>query len=254
MGQYQRWLHYQEIDRRLRSELEALESELATLQQSMTDHPVIKTSSSNGEASAEQAAPQTQNIVIRALDSSLKDHSPTSGKTFHEAENLPAHLPFAPTTTNGFHEQEATSSNSPITSTGNPMQPKTDETISPPLMNWGALPNFGPYEIEEASPVVQQPGAPSTPHPDMALLPEDMPTFINEHTGTDPQFGLPWWLRSKEPDAPVQETTGRPASIEPEPARTDHLVQRWMERREHLSPQSSDTSTREKPEEGMLDE
>ena len=253
MGQYQRWLHYQEIDRRLRSELEALERELATLQQSMSDPPVMKTSASNGEASAGQAAPQTQNFVIRALDSSLKDHSSTPGKTFHEAENLPAHLPLAPTT-NGFHEQQAASSDSPVTSTGNPVQPKADESISPPLMNWGALPNFGPHEIEEASPVAQRPEVPSTPHPDTMLLPEDMPTFINEHTRTDPQLGLPWWLQSKESDAPAQETTGRPASVEPEPARTDRLVQRWMERREHLSPQSPGTSTREKPEEGMLDE
>lgn len=253
MGQYQRWLHYQETDRRLRSELEALERELATLQQSMSDHHVMKTSSSNSEAAARQADPQTHNIVIRALDSSLKDHSSTSGKALDEAGNQAAHLPLA-STTNGFHEQQAASSDSPVTSTGNPMQPKADESISPPLMNWGALPNFGPPEIEEASPVMEQPGAPATLHPDTVLLPEDMPAFINEHARTDSQPELPWWLRSKESDAPVQETTGRPASVEPEPARTDRLVQRWMERREHLSPQSPGTSTREKPEEGMLDE
>lgn len=255
MGQYQQWLHYQEIDRLLRADLEALETEFVAFQQLMQDHPMMKTSSSNGEASTGQAALQARNIVIRALDSSLNGYSSTVGEGLHEAGNMPAHLPLThSTTTNGFHEQQTASSNSAISSTGNPMQPKAGETISPPLMNWGALPNFGPHEIEASSPLMQQQGIPATPHPEIVLLPEDMPTFIDEHARTDPQLGLPWWLRSKASEAPAHRTAGTPASIDSEPTRTNQLVQRWMERREHLSPQSPDTTANGKPEEGMLDE
>jgi hypothetical protein len=54
MGQYQQWLHYQEINKRLGAEVEALEAELAELQQcldrlgqqyevvSLTDNPIIQ--------------------------------------------------------------------------------------------------------------------------------------------------------------------------------------------------------------------
>lgn len=255
MGQYQLWLHYQEVDRLLRADLEALETELAAFQHFMQDHPTMKTSSSNGEASTGQAALQARNIIIRVLDLSLNQYNSTAGEALHGAGNVPAHLPLShSTTTNGFHEQQTASSNSAITSTANTMQPKADETISPPLMNWGALPNFGPHEIEGASPAMQQQGVPLTPHPEILLLPEDMPTFIDEHARTDPQLGLPWWLQSKASEAPAQRTAGTPASIDSEPTRTNQLVQRWMKRREHLSPQSSDTSANEKPEEGMLDE
>jgi hypothetical protein len=256
MGQYERWLHYQEVDRQLRAELEALETELASFQRSMQDHPTIKTSSSNSEASTGQAALQTQNIVIRALDWSLNGYSSTADDALHEAGTMPAHLPLAhSTTTNGYNnEQQTANSNSAITSTANAMQPKVDETISPSLMNWGALPNFGPNEIEGASPAMEQPGVPSTLHSENVLLPEDMPTFIDEHAQTDPQPGLPWWLRSKAFEAPVQRTAGGPAPIDPEPTRTNRLVQRWMKRREHLSPQSPEVPANGKPEEGMHDE
>ena len=255
MGQYQRWLHYQEVGRHLRAALEALETELTTLQQLMQDHPMMKTSSSNGEASTGQAALQTQNIIIRALDASLNGYSSTSDHALHEAGNPSVHLPFASSTTiNGFNEQQIATSNSALTSTGNPIQPKGADTISPPLMNWGALPNFGPHEIEGATPVTQQQGVPLTPHPEIVLLPEDMSAFIDEHARTDPQLGLPWWLRSRTPGVPAQRTAGRPASIDSEPALTDQQVQRWMERREHLSPQSPDAPVDGKPEEGMLDE
>jgi hypothetical protein len=54
MGQYQQWLHYQEIDKRLSAQVEALEAELAQLQECLdqldqqqevvllTDNPIIQ--------------------------------------------------------------------------------------------------------------------------------------------------------------------------------------------------------------------
>jgi hypothetical protein len=57
MGQYQQWLYYQEVDRRLRADLEALESELAQIQEQLCtlEHTILP----------------TDNIIIRALAASL---------------------------------------------------------------------------------------------------------------------------------------------------------------------------------------
>ena len=66
----------------------------------------------------------------------------------------------------------------------------------------------------------------------MHLLPEDMFAFFEEHSQTDPQIELPWWLRkitiiSKEDDS------SKP--IDQESIRTNRLVQRWVERWGHQS-------------------
>lgn len=254
MGQYQQWLHYQEVDRRLRAELEALETELAHLQDSMHDHPLTREASSNGEVSTGQATLQTKNIIIRALASSLNGYASTSGEALQQAGNLTPHLsPGYSAAANGSNEQKAADSNFQLISTGGAMPPP-GETISPILMNWGRLPNFGPQEMEEASPVMERQAVPATPHPEIVLLPEDMLAFFDEHAQTEPQLELPWWLRDKTIGAPAHAAAGTPASIDQERMRTNQLVRRWMERRGQLSPQTPDPAPGEKPEEVAHDE
>ncbi len=64
---------------------------------------------------------------------------------------------------------------------------------------------------------------------------EDMSVYFDEHTMTDPQLELPWWLR---------KITGQPAGVEhengseidPGSVRTNKLVQRWIDRWGKQSP------------------
>src|SRR5947209_17791506 len=74
MGQYQQWLHFQEVDRHLRAELESLENELLLLQDRMR---------MPGEA-----APQAENSILRALSEQLS----RQGEMQEQASNgvLPA--------------------------------------------------------------------------------------------------------------------------------------------------------------------
>src|SRR5947209_19331739 len=66
MGQYQQWLYYQEVDRRLRTDLEALETELTRNQEQLY--------------TLEQTIPPIENIIIRALAASLNRQSTNSGE------------------------------------------------------------------------------------------------------------------------------------------------------------------------------
>jgi hypothetical protein len=65
MGQYQKWLHYQEIDRHLRAQLETLEAELA--QQQSRLHIL--------EQEEGQLAPLPDNPVIQALAAQLQGNN-----------------------------------------------------------------------------------------------------------------------------------------------------------------------------------
>lgn len=79
MGQYQQWLLAQEIDRRLKAEVETLETELLYLKDRI--------------AILEQAAPQTENVILRALQAYLRGQvgveSGWSGLPSPETPRLP---------------------------------------------------------------------------------------------------------------------------------------------------------------------
>jgi len=190
MGQYQQWLYYQEVDRRLRADLEALESELAQIQEQLR--------------TLEQTIPLTDNTIIHALAASLSGQYRTQ------------------------RSSESTSSEFSDAATDSPL-----ETISPALYGWGRLPNFGPQDMQVTCPPDRVPlshpenSVPLTPHPEMALLPEDMVAFFNAHDQTDPQLELPWWLSKIAASANGAQRT---RSIDNESIRTNHLVQRWRER------------------------
>jgi hypothetical protein len=61
MGQYQEWLLAQEIDRRLKSEVEALETEILYLKDRVTI--------------LEQTVPETENIILQALLAYLRSQA-----------------------------------------------------------------------------------------------------------------------------------------------------------------------------------
>lgn len=188
MGQYQQWLHFQEVDRRLRVDLEALEVELAQVQEQL--HTL------------KQNIPLSDNIIIRALAASLDDRSAPSDEP---AEHL---------------------SGSTSSSTSDAATNQSPETISPALYAWAELPNFGSQNIQEPFSNSDS-SVPLTPHPEMALLPEDMVTFFDEHEQTEPQLELPWWLSKIVTSA---NGTHRASPIDKESMRTNYLVQRWQER------------------------
>jgi hypothetical protein len=241
MGQYQQWLHYQEVDRRLRAELETLETELAHLQGSIHENPQAIQSSSNGEMLHEQPALQMHNTIIRLLASGLTQHAST-GQAGNAFSNDPL---MHSVDKNGVHEQ-VVPLNHDLTSTGEDRPFSNGETISATLMSRGRLPNFGPPESQEDSSAIEQHREAATPHPEIVLLPEDMQAFFDEHFQTDPQHEIPWWLRNVAP--------GTSVSIDPESMRTNRLVQRWLERRRQLSPQPPDAPAPVKPEEDTHDE
>ncbi len=168
MGQYQQWLQYQEIHRHLSTQVEALEAELAKLQEyldrleqqykvaSFSDNPIMQALVAHSRS---QPIPPNDNVK-----STLETHTP-----------------------------------SVISSD------QSGDTISTALRSWGGLPNFELYEIKEPFPVDHQ--SPSfINHSEIELLPEDMIAFFDEHEQTDPQLELPWWLRKITVSSKDQQT------------------------------------------------
>ncbi len=194
MGQYQQWLHYQEIDRRLRATLDALEQELGQIE-----------SQSNGSP---QPAIPFANPIISALSAYI-------------ATSSNGHAP---------PQDDTDTCNSSPTGHGQASN-GSSETISAALLHWGELPDFVPPGLHPSNQYEIVPSL-SIDHPEIELLPEDMFAFFEEHSQTDPQIELPWWLRkitiiSKEDDS------SKP--IDQESIRTNRLVQRWVERWGHQS-------------------
>ena len=143
------------------------------------------------------------------------------------------------------NEQTIANSDAAATSTATASHGST-ETISPALFGWSRLPNFGPQDIQQPLPNtdVDKP-LPSHPHLEMDLLPEDMAAFFDEHSQTEPQLELPWWLHN----IVVSAGTGyRNGPIDQESIRTNRLVQRWLERWGRQSPHQ------EKPQEDQSHE
>ena len=158
MGQYQQWLHYQEIHRNLITQVEALEAELASLQECL-----------NRLGQQHEIALFTDNPIMQALVAHLPPQSvsPNSNARF----------------TLETHNTAGVGSEGP------------GDSISPALRSWGGLPNFEFYEIEE--PVLVDDETPSFfNYSEIELLPEDMNAFFDDHEQTDPQIVLPWWLRN----------------------------------------------------------
>lgn len=77
MGQYQQWLAAQEVDRRLKAEIETLETELFYLQDRITI--------------LEQVVPATDNVILQALTRHLRqDPASQERQSEAQAQNQPA--------------------------------------------------------------------------------------------------------------------------------------------------------------------
>jgi len=171
MGQYEQWLQYQEINKRLATQVEALEAELAELQECLVRF-----------GQQHEIASVTDNPIIQALVAHLS------------SQPVPPH-------SNARYTLEI---NNSLESDSN----ESGESLSPALLSWGGLPNFELYEIKEPFLVDNQ--SPSFfNRPEIELLPEDMIAFFDEHEQTDPQLELPWWLRNITVSS-KDEQAGRP--------------------------------------------
>ena len=171
MGQYQQWLQYQEIHKRLSTQAEALEAELAKIQD--------------------------------CLDRLGQQHEVASFTDNPILQTLVAHLPSQPVSPNSNARYTLETHN--LLETGSN---QSGDSLSPALRSWGGLPNFESYEINEPSLADNQ--SPSFfNHPEIELLPKDMMAFFDEHEQTDPQLELPWWLR-KITVSSKDEQAGRP--------------------------------------------
>jgi hypothetical protein len=73
MGQYQQWLFAQEIDRRLKAEIDTLETEFFYLQDRITI--------------LEQVVPATENVILQALTEHLRDHSAEEPQAEKQAQD-----------------------------------------------------------------------------------------------------------------------------------------------------------------------
>jgi hypothetical protein len=194
MGQYQQWLHYQEVDRRFRATLEALETELVRLE-SQLDTVFL-------DQLVQQANPLAANSIISALlarqSTGTNGHIPSNNESSSFSQTF---------------EQESVASL---------------DTPSPEAhLHGGALPDFAPQQVEQSEHYFEFPSFPPASHPEIELLPEDLFAFMDENALTDPQVELPWWLR-KITIASSDAESGRP--IDQESMRTNRLVQRWIER------------------------
>jgi hypothetical protein len=217
MGQYQQWLHHQEIGQQFQADLEALEAQLASLQEQASE--------------LEQNYPGKHNQVIQALAIGLRQLSaqPTpADEQSHVAVATTAHG--EPVARTGSEEVEYWIEDA------SPLQPA--------LFARGNLPNFSTQPIQVVNSTHSEQNAPqgtpngqnvfsSIPHSEMVLLPEDMAAILDQHGTTDPRVALPHWQRYTTPSASV-DTHHLSANSEKE--RTDELVQRWRERwrRDHV--------------------
>jgi len=209
MGKYQQWLHYREVELLLQEELAQLEGEMAQLQTAMKGLETVDCLS--------------QNPIIVTLAASLVDHEPAAALTaLAELEQSSVETPALQAITAHLDETTAPGEQS--------MAEAPPAAISSALRAWGDLPDFATASSgvgpDSPGPAFDQ-QLPPLPHAEIVLLPEDMNAFFDQHSQTDPQLDLPWWLRSIVTDAEGNQING---PIDPQSVRTNRLVQRWLER------------------------
>lgn len=236
MGQYQQWLHYRDVDRLLRSQLEELTEELAQLQdreqllQHML-HPIhAQEQSTQEQPPIEDASTllQTNNEILHALTIGFNGHTNYTNHTNH------TELPLSSNGTTGTASAQSAQSAQKDEPTAAISQALFAQGSLPPaeeqfaLDSYAATNSFQP--MQPVQPVFNRdsalPPIPHIPHSELMMLPEDMGAFIDEHTQTEPRMQLPWWLRN----AALLNANG---PIDQESMRTNRLIQRWIERWGH---------------------
>jgi hypothetical protein len=215
MGQYQQWLHYQEVDQQLRLRLEQLETELTHLQEPAPGVEEVTPSPSD-------------NVIVQAL---LAYHSAETASAdvigvpdTQEIPILPEQLPISETS------EEALSTHHI------PAEPLS-APVSPALLAWSRL-----YLDSQKMPVPSLNTNRPTPSPSSAegdLLPEDMATFLSRHAPTVPQSKLPGWLENAISTSTVPEQLPN-NPVDQQTLRTNRLIERWLERWRKTSPSSQE--------------
>ncbi|HLH60274.1 MAG TPA: hypothetical protein VKV20_01215 [Ktedonobacteraceae bacterium] len=246
MGQYQQWLHYQEIDRQLRAELARLEAELAHLQESIGDNAPGLESAINGEMPRQFPAISTHNTVIRLLELGTKGPPSTFPEQAGAARNGSAHDILTPARGPADEHGRVDGVGSGEDASGKGRQTQNGEILATPVISQGRLPQFGPAEAVEGTHVRERQARATTPDTEIVLLPQDMQVFFDQHAQTDPQQEVPWWLRKKAANTVAFDDS--------ESLRTDELVRRWIERRKQLAAQATQEEDSVTSEEGAGDE
>jgi hypothetical protein len=175
MGQYQQWLLYREIDQKLRTRLEELETEMAQLQ----DHARF----------LEQAGPD--NEIIRALAANIeRDTLAIKGRQTIVGPDM--------------------------------TERELKQGLSPSVLDWRSLPNFGPQEKQASLYSETEPELPATSRSELVLLPENVMDILDEYGQFEPQ--LPWWIHN------IAISTDRTSPVDQQTIRTNRLIERWIER------------------------
>lgn len=214
MGQYQQWLHYREVDRHLHTQLEELSHELAQLQERHYLYEQTVQVPSEETAFAAVVTASQKNVILHALIASMNGHPSSNG---HISEVLSI----------------GSNTSSEVITPELELEVEPGSTISPALFAQSNLPNFETPTVHADAPhddtpqftsYLDQQSLQPIPHHELDLLPEDMAAFFDQHTSTDPQIELPWWLRN------ITNTANGSGPIDQESIRTNRLVQRWLER------------------------
>lgn len=207
MRQYQQWLHYREVEQQLQTQLETLKQELLQLQARARCL----------ERQGPEAFPsEPANPILYALAAHFSEQAAPLRST---------------STDTGMPQTPQPTSSSQAAPPTLPAPTQAPETMSSALFGWSNLPNFGPQAMPPEAATNATPPAhpssnspPSPTHSHMALLPEDMPAFFDQHTPTEPRIELPYWFRN------LTTASGTKGPVDQESIRNNRLVQRWVER------------------------
>ncbi len=219
MGQYRQWLHYREVDQQLHAQLAQLIEERTILHKRV--QPLA------------DGLSLSDNTIIHALLAQLHPASSASQPIVLQEKT---------------DEQMALDASSTVPEDLDLSRRRAEETgigVSPALHGWTNLPNFDSQQVPILPPAPSSSTKPEaaapaiTTHPELDLLPEDLASFVDEHTQTA-QFRIPpRWLRDILANTTEQE---RPSVISQQNERTNQLVERWLKRwgRSDEEPQRED--------------
>jgi hypothetical protein len=217
MGQYQQWLHYQEVDQQLRSRLEQLETELTLLQ---AQAPVVEEEEVNIASS--------DNMLVQAL---------LAYNNAKMASTDVTDVPYTKATANTPGSMHVSEMSAEAPSTHYFPEESLPAPVSPALLAWSRL-----YLDSQKMPVpsldTKRP-ATSSSSTESDLLPQDMATFLNRHTPVVPQPRPPAWLENafSAPAIPDQLPNN---PIDQQTLRMNRRVERWLERWRKTSPSSQE--------------
>ncbi|HEY4384321.1 MAG TPA: hypothetical protein VGN34_07605 [Ktedonobacteraceae bacterium] len=207
MGQYKLWQHYRETDQRLHTQLTQLNAQLNTLKEQAQ--------------LLDESISLSENIILQTLLAQLVPATPSASPASGAAQQTLSTPPLTPTLPI-FTERMLPSAPEQYKIPASPSSyDKADRLhhASPPFFPL-------PSTLLPETPSTMKP--PSTPHPELDLLPEDITSFVDEHTQTVPLRTPPWWLR-KIPANSVAAGAFQELKDQ-QSERTNHLVQRWLER------------------------